>query len=103
MHESVLFCHIYKVAVQRRALVSIKLKFLAHQKPRVKFVIYAGFSSAVLAGFKLETIRCVEVELVSRRKLCVTRGNQHAQQVLRIRGITQLDPPTPAEGQKGLM
>jgi hypothetical protein len=33
----------------------------------------------------------------------VTRGNQNAQQVLRILGITQLDPPTPEKGQESLM
>jgi transposase len=53
--------------------------------------------SSPFAWQALETIRCVELDLGlgSHRKLCVTRGNQNAQQVLRILGITQLDPPTP--------
>jgi transposase len=59
--------------------------------------------SSPFAWQALETIRCVEVELGSRRKLCVTRGSQYAQHVLRILGITQLDPPTPEEGRKWLM
>ena len=56
-----------------------------------------------LPGKLWKPIRCVELELGSRRKLCVTRGNQNAQQVLRILGITQLDPPTPEQGQESLM
>ena len=59
--------------------------------------------SSPFAWQALETIRCVDVELGSRRKLCVTRGNHYAQQVLRILGITQLDPPTPEEGREWLM
>jgi hypothetical protein len=59
--------------------------------------------SSPFAWQALETIRCVELQLGSRRKLCVTRGNEDAQLVLRILGITQLDPPTPEEGQESLM
>jgi len=59
--------------------------------------------SSPFAWQALETIRCVELDLGSRRKLCVTRGNQNAHEVLRILGITQLDPPTPEKGQESLM
>lgn len=59
--------------------------------------------SSPFAWQALETVRCVEVQIGSRRKLCVTRGNQHAQEVLRILGITQLDPPTPEKGREWLM
>jgi len=59
--------------------------------------------SSPFAWQALETIRCVEIQMGSRRKLCVTRGNQHAQEVLRILGITQLDPPTPEKGRESLM
>ena len=59
--------------------------------------------SSPFAWQALETIRCVEIQMGSRRKLCVTRGNQHAQEVLRILGITQLDPPTPEKGREWLM
>jgi hypothetical protein len=48
-------------------------------------------------------VRCVEVELGPRRKICVTRGNQHVAQVLRALNISQLDPPSPPEGQPCLM
>jgi hypothetical protein len=48
-------------------------------------------------------IRCVEVELGQRRKICVTRGNQHVSEVLRGVGITQLDPPPPPEDRPCLM
>jgi Transposase len=59
--------------------------------------------SSPFAWQALETVRCVEVQMGSRRKLCVTRGNQHAQEVLRILGITQLDPPTPEKEREWLM
>jgi transposase len=51
----------------------------------------------------LEMVRCVEVALGSRRKICVTRGNQHVTEVLRALGIAELDPPTPPEGRETLM
>lgn len=64
----------------------------------------AGSSlSSPFAWQALEMVRCVEVELGQRRKVCVTRGNQHAQEVLRVLGITQLDPPSPPEGREWLM
>ena len=59
--------------------------------------------SSPFAWQALETIRCVELDLGSRRKLCVTRGNQDAQEVLRILGITQLDRLTPEKGLESLM
>ena len=51
----------------------------------------------------LEMIRCVEVDLGQRRKICLTRGNQHVAETLRVLGITQLDPPSPPEGREWLM
>lgn len=59
--------------------------------------------STPFAWQALKTIRCVEVEFGQRRKHCVTRGNQHAAEVLRILGITQLHPPSPPEGRKWLL
>ncbi|HEY6541050.1 MAG TPA: transposase, partial [Ktedonobacteraceae bacterium] len=60
--------------------------------------------SSPFAWQALETVRSVEVDLGQQRsKRCVTRGNQHASEVLRILGITQLDPPTPPENQKCLV
>ncbi len=64
----------------------------------------AGSSlSTPFAWQALETVRCVEVELGQRRKMCVTRGNKHASEVLRALGIAELDPPTPPEGREWLM
>jgi len=59
--------------------------------------------STPFAWQALKTIRCVEVEFGQRRKHCVTRGNQHAAEVLRILGITQLHPISPPEGRKWLL
>jgi len=59
--------------------------------------------SSPFAWQALEMIRCVEVDLGQRRKLCVTRGNQHVAEVLRAVGISHLDPPPPPEGQPCLM
>ena len=64
----------------------------------------AGSSlSSPFAWQALEMVRCVEVQLGQRRKVCVTRGNQHVTKVLRALGIAELDPPSPPEGQEWLM
>jgi transposase len=64
----------------------------------------AGSSlSSPFAWEALEMVRCVEVELGQRHKVCVTRGNQHVSEVLRTLGIAQLDPPSPPEGREWLM
>ena len=59
--------------------------------------------STPFAWQALEMIRCVEVDLGQRRKICLTRGNQHVAEILRVLGITQLDPPSPPEGREWLM
>jgi hypothetical protein len=65
---------------------------------------YAGSSLSSPLGWRaLETVRCVEVDLETRRKLCVSRGSQHAAPVLKALGITQLDPPQPPKGEETLM
>jgi len=48
-------------------------------------------------------IRCVQVDLGTRRKFCVTRGNQHVAEIIQALGITQLDPPSPPEGRECLV
>jgi transposase len=58
--------------------------------------------SSPFAWQALEMVRCVEVELGQRRKVCVTRGNQHVAAVLRALGIAELDPPSPPEGREWL-
>jgi transposase len=59
--------------------------------------------STPFAWQALEMIRCVEVTAGPRRKLCVTRGNQHVATVLQAVGITHLDPPPPPEARPWLM
>jgi len=59
--------------------------------------------STPFAWRAVEMIRCVEVALGQRRKVCVTRGNQHVAETLRALGITQLDPPSPPDGREWLM
>jgi transposase len=59
--------------------------------------------SSPFAWRALETMRCVEVELGTRRKRCVTRGNQHVAEVLKAAGVTELDPPAPPEDRPCLM
>jgi hypothetical protein len=51
----------------------------------------------------LESVRCVEVQIGDREKLCLTRGSRHAAEVLKALGITQLDPPEPPVGQEAVM
>lgn len=59
--------------------------------------------SSPFAWQALEMIRCVEVELGPRRKICVTRGNQHVAQVLKAVGLTELDPPVPPEERPSIV
>jgi hypothetical protein len=51
----------------------------------------------------LETVRCVEVAVGNRQKLCVTRGGRQAAEVLKILRLSELDPPHPPEGQETVM
>jgi len=46
-------------------------------------------------------IRCVEVDLGQRRKICLTRGNQHvAEETLQVLGITQFGSAFSAGGSR---
>ena len=54
--------------------------------------------SSPAAWQALETVRCVEVAVGDRRKLCVTRGSRQASELLKAVGLTELDPPLPPEG-----
>lgn len=53
--------------------------------------------STPFAWQTLEMIRCVEVDLGQRRKICVTRGNHQVAELLQALGITHLDPPPPLD------
>lgn len=59
--------------------------------------------SSPAAWQALETVRCVEVEVGNRRKLCVTRGSRQAAEVLKILRISELEPPQAPEGQETLV
>ncbi len=56
--------------------------------------------SSPAAWQALETVRCVQMQIGERTKLCVTRGSRQAAEVLRILRLTDLDPPEPIEGEK---
>lgn len=79
------------------------LAFLLDRALEKKLAVSGSCLSSPFALRVLETVRCVEVQLEARRKLCVTRGSQHAAQVLKALGIAQLDPPTPPPGEETLM
>ncbi len=64
----------------------------------------AGSSLSSPAAWQaLETVRCVEMQIGDRTKLCVTRGSRQAAEVLKILRLTELDPPEPAKAQKTFM
>ena len=91
---------------ERRVRAHVFVAALAFLLDRAleKKLRHAGCSLSSPLGWRaLETVRCVEVDLETRRKLCVTRGSQHAAQVLKALGITQLDPPPPPKGEETLM
>ncbi len=91
---------------ERRVRAHVFVAALAFLLDRAleKKLRHAGSSLSSPLGWRaLETVRCVEVDLGTRRKLCVTRGSQHAAQVLKALGITQLDPPQPPKGEETVM
>ena len=59
--------------------------------------------SSPAAWRALETVRCVEIEVGNRRKLCVTRGSRQAAEVLKILRLSELDPPEPPPGEETVM
>ena len=64
----------------------------------------AGSSLSSPAAWQvLETVRCVNVEMGSRTKLCVTRGSRQAAEVLKILRLSELDPPEAPEGKETAM
>ncbi len=79
------------------------LAFLLDRATEKKLSQAGSALSSPFAWRALETVRCVEVKTTLGRKLCVTRGSQHASEVLKALGITRLDPPQPPEGQETVM
>jgi transposase len=59
--------------------------------------------SSPVAWQALETVRCVEVVVGERRKLCVTRGSRQANEALKAVGLSELDPPLPPEGEETIV
>lgn len=59
--------------------------------------------SSPAAWQALETVRCVEVAVGDRKKLCVTRGSRRASEVLKAVALTDLDPPLPPEGAETIL
>jgi len=87
-----------------RAHVFVAALALLLDRALEKALQAAGSSLSSPAAWQaLETIRCVEVDMGSSHKLCVTRGSQQAAAVLRTLGITELDPPRAANGQEYIM
>jgi transposase len=59
--------------------------------------------SSPAAWQALETVRCVEMQIGDRTKLCVTRGSRQAAEVLKILRLPTLDPPEPIRAEKSPM
>jgi len=51
----------------------------------------------------LETIRCVQVTVGDQRKLCVTRGSRQAAEVIKVLGLSELNPPDPPKTEATIM
>ena len=51
--------------------------------------------SSPAAWRALETVRCVQMKIGDRTKLCVTRGSRQAAEVLKALRLTDLNPPEP--------
>lgn len=79
------------------------LAFLLDRAMEKKLKQAGSALSSPFAWRALESVRCVEVEIATGRKLCVTRGSQHATEVLQALGISQLDPPRPPQGKETVM
>jgi transposase len=79
------------------------LAFLLDRALEKKLRAAKSTLSSPAAWQALETVRCVEVAVGDRTKLCVTRGTRQANEVLKAVGISELDPPAPPHGQETLM
>ena len=59
--------------------------------------------SSPAAWQALETVRCVEMQIGDRTKLCVTRGSRQAAEVLKILRLPTLDPSETTKTEKSPM
>jgi transposase len=95
-------CHRRDGRVRAHVFVAA-LAFLLDRATEKKLSQAGSALSSPFAWRALETVRLVEVKTTLGRKLCVTRGSQHASEVLKALGITRLDPPQPPEGRETVM
>jgi transposase len=79
------------------------LAFLLDRAMEKKLKQAGSDLSSPFAWQSLETIRCVELQLDTHRKLCITRGSRHAAQVLKALGITHLNPPHAPAGEETIV
>jgi transposase len=79
------------------------LAFLLDRALEKKLRAAGSSLSSSVAWQVLETIRCVEVQVGDRTKLCVTRGSRQATEVLKAVALSGLDPPQPPEQAKTIM
>ena len=79
------------------------LAFLLDRALEKKLRAAGSRLSSPAAWRALETVRCVELDLGNRRRLCVTRGSRHAAEVLKALRLTQLDPPLAPTGRETTM
>ena len=79
------------------------LAFLLDRALEKKLRAAGSSLSSPAAWQALETVRCVTVEVGNRTKLCVTRGSRQAAEVLKILGLSELDPPEPPAGRETVM
>jgi transposase len=79
------------------------LAFLLDRALEKKLRAAKSTLSSPVAWQALETVRCVEVAVGDRKKLCVTRGSRQANEVLKAVGISELDPPAPPQGEETIM
>jgi transposase len=79
------------------------LAFLLDRALEKKLRAAKSTLSSSVAWQVLETIRCVQVLVADRTKLCVTRGSRQAAEVLKAVALSELDPPQPPEGAETIM
>jgi transposase len=79
------------------------LAFLLDRALEKKLRAAKSSLSSPAAWQALETVRCVEVAVGNRTKLCVTRGSRQAAEVLQALRLSELDPPATPEGDKTVM
>jgi transposase len=79
------------------------LAFLLDRALEKKLRAAGSSLSSPAAWQALETVRCVQVEVGTRTKLCVTRGSRQAAEVLKVLRLSELDPPEPPPGEETIM